>query len=75
MKETHKIPDIDDVNNLVETVEDKMNKIANAIRGIDKRMSYNCRLMQSVVMDEDQFIKTTTQANAQDRNNDELNVP
>ena len=34
---------------LVEKVEEKMNKIAMVIRGMDKRMSYNLRLIGSVI--------------------------
>ena len=35
---------------LVENIEKKMVNIANVIRGMDKRMSYNLRLMGSVMM-------------------------
>ena len=41
---------VEDAYDLVETIENKMNKIANVIRGMDKRMSYNLRLMGSIMM-------------------------
>jgi len=36
---------------MVETIESKMQRIQTVIRGIDKRMSYNLRLLGTVVMD------------------------
>ena len=41
---------VEDAYELVETIENKMNRIANVIRGMDKRMSYNLRLMGSIMM-------------------------
>ena len=41
---------VEDAYDLVETIEGKMNRIANVIRGMDKRMSYNLRLMGSITM-------------------------
>lgn len=41
---------VEDAYDLVETIENKMNRIANVIRGMDKRMSYNLRLMGSIMM-------------------------
>jgi hypothetical protein len=38
----------------VDSIEDKMNKIANVIRGMDKRMSYNLRLLGSVVVQDEE---------------------
>ena len=43
-------PGVEDAYELVETIDFKMNQIANVIRGMDKRMSYNLRLIGSVVM-------------------------
>ena len=34
----------------MENIEKKMVNVANVIRGMDKRMSYNLRLMGSVMM-------------------------
>lgn len=54
--ETHKkdknIAGVEDAYDLVERVEDKMNKIAMVIKGMDKRMSYNLRLIGSVIQPE-----------------------
>lgn len=36
----------------VEKIEDKMIKVSNVIRGMDKRMSYNMRLMNTVIPDQ-----------------------
>ena len=44
------IQGVDDAHDLVEKIEDKMITIANVVRGMDKRMSYNLRLMGSIIM-------------------------
>lgn len=48
-KKQKDIQGVEDAYELVESIEDKMNKITNVIRGMDKRMSYNLRLLGSVV--------------------------
>jgi len=45
------IQGVEDAYEIVENIEAKMQKISQVIRGIDKRMSYNLRLMGSVIMD------------------------
>lgn len=40
---------VEEAYNLVESIDNRMNRITQAIRGIDKRISYNYRLMGSVV--------------------------
>jgi archaellum component FlaC len=40
---------VEEAYNLVESIDNRMNRITHAIRGIDKRISYNYRLMGSVV--------------------------
>lgn len=47
------ITGVEDAYELVDKIEEKMNQIANVIRGMDKRMSYNLRLIGSVVMQTD----------------------
>jgi hypothetical protein len=50
------IQGVEDAYELVEKIEDKMIMIGNVVRGMDKRMSYNLRLMGSVIMpSEDQM--------------------
>lgn len=44
------IQGVDDAHDLVEKIEDKMIMIGNVVRGMDKRMSYNLRLMGSIIM-------------------------
>lgn len=44
------IHSVEEAYELVDTIEEKMNKITNAIRGMDKRMSYNLRLLGSLIM-------------------------
>ena len=46
---------VEDAYDIVEKIEDKMSKVAQVIRGMDKRMSYNLRLMGSVIMDPETF--------------------
>ena len=41
---------VEDAYELVEKIESKMVMIGNVIRGMDKRMSYNLRLMGSIIM-------------------------
>lgn len=51
-KKDKNIAGVEDAYDLVERVEDKMNKIAMVIKGMDKRMSYNLRLIGSVMQPE-----------------------
>lgn len=44
------IQGVEDAYELVQKIEDKMIMIGNVVRGMDKRMSYNLRLMGSVIM-------------------------
>ena len=44
------IQGVEDAYDLVEKIEDKMIMIAKVVRGMDKRMSYNLRLMGSIIM-------------------------
>lgn len=44
------IHSVEEAYELVDNIEEKMNKITNAIRGMDKRMSYNLRLLGSLIM-------------------------
>jgi glutamyl/glutaminyl-tRNA synthetase len=53
-KKVKDIAGVEEAYEFVERIEDKMNKISNVIRGMDKRMSYNLRLIGSVVAREDQ---------------------
>jgi archaellum component FlaC len=40
---------VEEAYNLVESIDNRMDRINQAIRGIDKRISYNYRLIGSVV--------------------------
>lgn len=51
-KKEKNIAGVEDAYDLVERVEEKMNKIAVVIKGMDKRMSYNLRLIGSVIQPE-----------------------
>lgn len=53
-KKEKDIQGVEDAYELVDSIEDKMNKIANVIRGMDKRMSYNLRLLGSVVVQDEE---------------------
>jgi hypothetical protein len=53
-KKEKDIQGVEDAYELVDSIEDKMNKIANVIRGMDKRMSYNLRLLGSVVAQDEE---------------------
>lgn len=44
------VPTIENVSMLAQEIEDKMNRITNTLRGIDKRMCVNLRYIASVVM-------------------------
>ena len=44
------ISGIEDAYELVDTIEQQMSNISNVIKGMDKRMSYNLRLIGSVVI-------------------------
>jgi hypothetical protein len=48
-KKDKSVAGVETAYDLVEKVEDKMNKIAMVIKGMDKRMSYNLRLIGSVI--------------------------
>jgi hypothetical protein len=52
VKKDKNIAGVEDAYDLVERVEDKMNKIATVIKGMDKRMSFNLRLIGSVIQPE-----------------------
>ena len=43
-------PDLQDAQELVEEIDDKMHQITNVIRGMDKRMSYNLRLINTTII-------------------------
>ena len=60
------IAGIEDAYELVDTIENQMSNISNVIKGMDKRMSYNLRLIGSVV------IQNETK-NGQNDQNDETN--
>lgn len=51
-KKDKNIAGVEDAYDLVERVEEKMNKIAVVIKGMDKRISYNLRLIGSVIQPE-----------------------
>lgn len=42
--------EIEEAYGIVEKIEKKMTLIAHVVRGIDKRMSYNMRLLGSIIM-------------------------
>lgn len=44
------IQGIEDAYELVDKIENQMSNISNVIKGMDKRMSYNLRLIGSVVI-------------------------
>ena len=44
------IQGVEDAYDLVEKIEHKMIMIGNVVRGMDKLMSYNLRLMGSIIM-------------------------
>lgn len=50
------IKGVEDAYDIVEGIEDKMGRIAQVIRGMDKRMSYNMRLMGSVLLEPEAFV-------------------
>ena len=43
-------PDLQDAQELVEEIGDKMHQITSVIRGMDKRMSYNLRLINTTII-------------------------
>jgi maltodextrin utilization protein YvdJ len=51
-KKDKAIAGVEDAYDLVERVENKMNKISAVIKGMDKRMSYNLRLIGSMIQPE-----------------------
>lgn len=50
MQKEKPLPGVEDAYELVEGIEEKMLKISSVIKGMDKRMSYNLRLIGSIVM-------------------------
>ena len=50
---------MEDAYLLVDTVEKKMMSIANVLRGLDKRMSYNLRLIGSVTIQDENIPEKT----------------
>lgn len=50
MDDKERIPTIEDVGALSHRIEDKMNLIANTLRGVDKRMCVNLRYIASAIM-------------------------
>lgn len=51
IKQKKDVPGVEDAFELVDYIEDKMVKMSQVIKGMDKRMSYNLRLIGSAVMD------------------------
>jgi hypothetical protein len=51
-KKDKSVAGMEDAYDVVERVENKMNKISMVIKGMDKRMTYNLRLIGSVVQPE-----------------------
>lgn len=51
-KKKKEVAGIEAAYEFVEDVENKMSKIGDVIRGMDKRMSYNLRLVGSVIASE-----------------------
>ena len=49
-KREKNIQGIEDAYELVDTIENQMTSISQVIKGMDKRMSYNLRLIGSVVI-------------------------
>lgn len=50
-KKRQDIAGVEEAYEFVEKIEDKMMKVSNVIRGMDKRMSYNMRLINTVIPD------------------------
>jgi hypothetical protein len=44
---------VDDAYEVVDSIDNKMIQIANVLRGVDKRMSYNLRLISTVMAFDD----------------------
>jgi len=42
---------VEDAFDIVEGVESRMNELQSVVKGIDKRMSYNLRLMGTIILD------------------------
>lgn len=49
-KKEKNVQGIEDAYELVDSIENQMNSITQVIKGMDKRMSYNLRLIGSVVI-------------------------
>ena len=62
------IQGVEDAYELVEKIEDKMLLIGNVVRGMDKRMSYNLRLMGSLIMPDNANQQHLNDNNAEDNN-------
>lgn len=61
-KKVKDIAGVEEAYEFVERIEDKMNKISSVIRGMDKRMSYNLRLIGSVVSKEEKESEQNSRA-------------
>jgi|ERR1719329_761660 hypothetical protein len=65
------IQGVEDAYDLVEKIEDKMIMIGNVVRGMDKRMSYNLRLMGSLIMPSQQEMSQLNEKlNSEDKEED-----
>jgi hypothetical protein len=61
-KKVKDIAGVEEAYEFVERIEDKMNKISSVIRGMDKRMSYNLRLIGSVVSKDEKESENNSRA-------------
>ena len=64
-KREKNIQGIEDAYELVDTIEDQMSSISQVIKGMDKRMSYNLRLIGSVVI-QNEYKKDSQREGAND---------
>ena len=64
-KREKNIQGIEDAYELVDTIEDQMSNISQVIKGMDKRMSYNLRLIGSVVI-QNEYKKDSQREGAND---------
>lgn len=68
------IPDIDDIEELTNEIEDKMNRVAGTIRGIDKRMSLNLRILSGITMNQDLLSDAGSEAGENNVNLNKLSL-
>ena len=68
-KKVKDIAGVEEAYEFVERIEKKMNNISSVIRGMDKRMSYNLRLIGSCVAKEERESQTASPA-IEDQNKD-----